>query len=487
MFTPTPFSRSSNLAPLTSLPVTISNTSILEYSPTQAGLFTTAPIPFSSISESIKNPLVSVPLSFILSRKTAIDFAASAKNPFCHSFFFRKADGSPIPPSTPYSQFPLSDRDILARFLLFHILSSRRGDKSDFWTLWVQSLPPLADINLPFTWSSEKLDSLYGSSVYEAARAKIEFLKYRYTKFFADTQLRKEIADYITSGPDPVLNTPAATEITFDDWLLVESWISSRSLQVLEVPANETTDSENSLRLGLVPVIDMCNHHDTECNAKYEIDFPSGSISLVATKQIPKGSQIYINYGDKGAAEMLYTYGFMPNSSLEATFVVPPVVDDDTPNDDTPNDDDTTTPNDDTPNDNDDDDATMVLRAKSKMYGERPRLFKVFQDGNKVSWSSSFVTFLALPADHFSFQSNPPSNPDTILFANTPIDLDNIDSSIRPALHDSLLVTVKQNMSTMAEALVKNVFLPGLNERTDNLHPLVLAERHLLEKLSFDN
>lgn len=495
-----PFQRSKKLEALQSLNVKLANCEIKEYSYDQAGIFATNEI-------TVLAPLITIPLDFVLTRQTVLEYATDKANKsaqeydFFHDFLFRKADGTVI--NDDYTgDFPLSDKDILARFLVFQILKCRRGDEKDNWMTWVESLPPLGDMNLPFSWNQEggdddgdSIEQLYGSSIYEATRSKLEFLKYRYNKFFQDKELRKSIADFVKSGPAPTINTESNVEVSFNEWVLVESWICSRSLQVLEAPAPPgTKDDEYSLRTGLVPVIDMCNHSDNEANAKYELDPTTGNVMLIPVKPIKKNDQICINYGqDKGAGEMLYTYGFISDrkDAKVATFVVPPVVDEDEEEEGEDGQQKNKEPE-------DDDEATMVLRAKSKMFGHRPRLFKTFENKDgKVSWESDFVMLLALPASEFSFEKKQESKPDsgpaptnTVLFRNKPLDFDNVLKSVQWAIDqdEELKEVVEYNSNSMAETLVNQVFLQGLSERIEKkekVHILVKLEKELLEKIKF--
>lgn len=75
--------------------------------------------------------------------------------------------------------------------------------------------------------------------------------------------------------------------------------------------------------LALVPVIDMANHASgAATNAHYDTDGHGNAVLLTYGAHAPKaGQEILITYGDdKGACEMLFSYGFIdPNLSTART------------------------------------------------------------------------------------------------------------------------------------------------------------------------
>lgn len=472
-----------------------------------AGLYATADI----TEDNASVPFVKVPLNSVLMRRSI--FALAKGNEFFRNLLFRKADGTKIATeefhlddgnadlsadtnsNEFYNTFPLSNKDILVRFFIFEILTSRRGGPKDLWTTWVESLPPMREMKLPFSWERDDIQELYGSSIYEAVLSKLEFLKYRYNRLFEDKKLREEIAEYVQSGPSPQINLEADLELTFQDWLLIESWICSRSLEVLDRPLPDVKEaSPDGLRTGLVPVVDLCNHEEVEWNAKYDFDLSTGAVTLIPIKEIKKGDQIYITYGEeKGAGEMLFTYGFIPDGNplghaKVASFVVPPVIDEDV---------------DEKEPIVDEDDATMVIRAKNKMFGTRTRLFRVsqFEPSKPVEWKSDYISFLALPAEAFTFDnsnSEDDSKPTSILFHGTAIDLGDVSGSLESVLTGQVGEAVSHNAKYMAEMLVSGVFIEGLYEKENaqkeesgtstvsiQTHPLIKLERKLLESLAF--
>jgi len=97
--------------------------------------------------------------------------------------------------------------------------------------------------------------------------------------------------------------------VTFEDWMQVDAMYRSRAL---EFP-----------RIGdaMVPCIDMCNHaSDDSTSALYETDSNGNALLLLRDgKNIAKGDEITITYGDKkGACEMIFSYGFLENNMASA-------------------------------------------------------------------------------------------------------------------------------------------------------------------------
>ena len=95
---------------------------------------------------------------------------------------------------------------------------------------------------------------------------------------------------------------------TFSDWKRVDALYRSRAL---DLPGTGHA---------VVPCIDMANHSSGGTTAFYKTS-PNGSavLYLRAGKKVYPGDEITISYGDnKGACEMLYSYGFIENAMVSA-------------------------------------------------------------------------------------------------------------------------------------------------------------------------
>ena len=70
--------------------------------------------------------------------------------------------------------------------------------------------------------------------------------------------------------------------------------------------ANQMKNDDFSI---LWPLIDICNHNGTRHLAWSRND--SNSFGLTTTTEIPNGSQVWVDYGDKSNSELLVSYGFI--------------------------------------------------------------------------------------------------------------------------------------------------------------------------------
>lgn len=97
--------------------------------------------------------------------------------------------------------------------------------------------------------------------------------------------------------------------LTLNDWKLADAQYRSRAL---ELPRG-VGDS-------MVPVVDMANHaSDNRSNARFEVDDDQNALLVVRDdKSIAAGEEITIMYGVGGAAEMIFSYGFLEEGASSA-------------------------------------------------------------------------------------------------------------------------------------------------------------------------
>lgn len=379
--------------------------------------------------------IVTVPYHKVLSRDTVVEYAQTHE--FLRNLLLRDAAGAPI---SEAELTGISDKDVLTRFFISEILTNRRGDNNNNnnWDSWVESLPALREMNLPIAWDRQYIEDLVGTSIYDATLSKVNFLKFRYKRFFESAEVRDLIKEYVMSGPAPKLHTESDIELAFKDWVLIESWISSRSLEVFYRDQRE-------LCLGLVPVVDMANHDSVNSNAKYELDFDGKVVSLVATDTIAAGTEVLIDYGqDKGAGEFVFSYGFIPatfNDAVVANFIIPDLLGDEEESEDSGPADETS--------------ELTVLRAKDKMFGAVPRLLRVQADG---TWTSDYLSFLALPASEFAFGG---SDGTEVEFRGTGVAELRAGGAQAVADNDA---AVMERAASMADSLVVDVLRPELEQ-----------------------
>ena len=73
----------------------------------------------------------------------------------------------------------------------------------------------------------------------------------------------------------------------------------------------------------MAPCIDMANHSSATAKARYEANSKGELVlSLREGCTVSEDDEVTINYGDKSAAEMLFTYGFVdPDSSVDSLMI----------------------------------------------------------------------------------------------------------------------------------------------------------------------
>ncbi|KKY16052.1 putative set domain-containing protein [Diplodia seriata] len=137
---------------------------------------------------------------------------------------------------------------------------------------------------LPTFWTEAERDLLTGTSLKPAIEAKIKSLNKEFEQLRSATEHIKWCAEELWDDEDGLLS--------FDDWLQVDAMYRSRAL---EFP-------------GIGDI------------ALYETDSDGNAVLLLRDgKELKKGDEITITYGDKkGACEMLFSYGFIEDSMTSA-------------------------------------------------------------------------------------------------------------------------------------------------------------------------
>ncbi|KAF4538639.1 Set domain-containing protein [Lasiodiplodia theobromae] len=167
---------------------------------------------------------------------------------------------------------------------------------------------------LPTFWTEAERDLLTGTSLKPAIEAKIKSLTKEFDQLRSATEHIKWCAELLWDEEDGI--------ISFDDWLQVDAMYRSRALEFPGIG-----DS-------MVPCVDMANHASGDATvALYETDSDGNAALLLRDgKELKKGDEITITYGDKkGACEMLFSYGFIEDSMTSARELF---LDLDIPNDD---------------------------------------------------------------------------------------------------------------------------------------------------------
>lgn len=140
------------------------------------------------------------------------------------------------------------------------------------------------------------------------------------------------------------------------DWILADAWYRSRCL---DLPKSGTA---------MVPIIDMANHSPTPMARYDESDDREAILALRHDGSIAPDDEVTITYGgDKSAAEILFSYGFIDTEDSKRHLVLPvPTLDDD-----------------------------PLLRAKLYSFGGPP-MAELWLEGDKALWKSPFAYFMCL-------------------------------------------------------------------------------------------
>nr|POF08178.1 set domain-containing protein 8 [Quercus suber] len=172
---------------------------------------------------------------------------------------------------------------------------------------YVKSLPLES---LPTFWSQPEQQLLVGTTLAPALAFKLKSLHREYDSVCASTAHTK-------------WQRVTQSQIDFEDWLQVDAMYRSRAL---EFP---------SIGHCMIPCLDLANHDPHEGTiAIYEKDADGNAVLLLRDgKQLVEGDEVTITYGDeKGACEMLFSYGFLEadRQSAETLFLDLSIPDDDT-------------------------------------------------------------------------------------------------------------------------------------------------------------
>ncbi|KAK5170381.1 uncharacterized protein LTR77_004968 [Saxophila tyrrhenica] len=183
-------------------------------------------------------------------------------------------------------------REVLDSLGDFSKLSEYVGVHTAF-SDYIKSLPME---ELPTFWTPEELQLLIGTTLAPAMSSKLKSLRREYDLLCssaANTRWYKAVQDYLD----------------FDDWLQVDAMYRSRAL---DFPA---------IGHCMVPCVDLANHATGESTlAVYEKDHEGNAVLLLRDgKSVKDSHEITITYGDeKGACEMLFSYGFLDDSMTSA-------------------------------------------------------------------------------------------------------------------------------------------------------------------------
>jgi hypothetical protein len=212
--------------------------------------------------------------------------------------------------------YPLqTPRGIFLVFLLYQFTIASTAQEivgvQNAFTDYVRFLPK--EIPLPTFYSREEREILEGTSLSEALGQKTQGLEKEFNMLRERTNglgwARKAWWGLTLSEDEDDGQHVGSEALGFEDWKLMDAIYRSRAL---ELP--------NDQGIVMVPVLDMANHaSDDRYNARFEADGDGNVMLLVRDgKTISTGDEVSIMYGCGGACEMIFSYGFLDNSTNSA-------------------------------------------------------------------------------------------------------------------------------------------------------------------------
>ncbi|MCJ1384085.1 hypothetical protein MMC17_007201 [Xylographa soralifera] len=244
--------------------------------------------------------------------------------------------------------FGQNARGAILIFLLIQITATstdvaRRIGNAHPWTDYVRFLP--TSFSMPTFWTDEECKLLQGTSLEPALRTKLKAID----REFAHLRASTESLECCKAWWDRDLGC-----LTIEDYLQVDALYRSRAM---DLPGTG---------LALVPCIDMANHGSGDAtNALYETDAHGNAVLVLVTGKTAKaGEELLITYGDdKGACEMVFSYGFIDPNLVNARSLF---LDIEIPDDD------------------------PLKLAKIEAFDAAPG-FRVYTSCDEVSWYGPFV------------------------------------------------------------------------------------------------
>jgi hypothetical protein len=229
-------------------------------------------------------------------------------------------------------------------FLLVQLAGPGELVVSSCWNDYRDFLPD--EPFLPTQWSERERELLAGTSLEAAVHAKLLALT-------GEFEFVREKSSEIPFWND-LLWTKKSVKL--QDWIMLDAWYRSRCVDLPQ--------SGHSM----CPCLDMVNHSSSPTayydeNSKEEV-----VLSLRPGARLSKGNEITISYGDKSAAEMLFSYGFLDAMSESGSLVLPlePFPDD------------------------------PLRIAKLYAFGEQPRIHVSVNKQGVPKWESAFAYLMCV-------------------------------------------------------------------------------------------
>ncbi|OZJ03752.1 hypothetical protein BZG36_03068 [Bifiguratus adelaidae] len=247
------------------------------------GLFFADPAP--SVPSAEEYGLFDIPLELTITADAVWTYSKSKSDQRLTQLLFAARD----------SFFP---RHHPATYIQTFLLYERYIDPSDTspWRRYIEVLPQAQDfLGLPIFWDSKDHALLQGTRLESAVKAKLRRLHSD-----ADTIIRhvKELWN---------------VDIDASMWMWADAVYWSRIIDAESQDGDsQIGDPMENKTLMMVPLVDFANHSSTASNARWVLDTSKQTFTLVTLEgsTLRPGEQIFISYGTKSNAELLFMHGF---------------------------------------------------------------------------------------------------------------------------------------------------------------------------------
>ncbi|KAL8707423.1 MAG: hypothetical protein Q9220_007542 [cf. Caloplaca sp. 1 TL-2023] len=251
-------------------------------------------------------------------------------------------------------EYAHSARGAILIFLLMQITHNASTGPDKIGVLnplaeYVKFLPP--NVPLPTFWTDGERSLASRTTLEAALEAKLKSLDREFTHLRDSTAL----IDWCQKA----WWNPGTGSLTFEDWKRVDAMYRSRAL---DLPGTGHA---------MVPCVDMANHASGDATtALYESDSDGNAVLVLREgKTLKPGDEVSITYGDdKGACEMLFSYGFIEDSMTSARELF---LDLEIPDDD-------------------------PLKLAKKAVSKSAPGFKLSDHGGSIDWEGDFVWLICV-------------------------------------------------------------------------------------------
>lgn len=303
----------------------------------------------NDLAGSGDSPLLTIPHDLVLSAEAVLEYAKEDKSfsQLLDACGHKVSRQNLMHASSYPNQLQSPRHDILLFLLVQLVHSSRPSKRVCLSTPWTEYLKIIGDeVPVPTLWKESERRLLQGTSLESALNAKMTSLAHEFDEM---RETSSDIECWNAAFWDSRL-------VHLTDWYLVDAWYRSR---VLELPKSGPS---------LVPCIDMANH-SSDANSYYDENSKDEVLLLLRPgSNVKEGGEVTISYGsEKSAAELLFSYGFIDESSTARSLRLPldPLPDD------------------------------PLAKAKAHVF-KAPPIVDIKEVSGKMTWTSAFAYLMIL-------------------------------------------------------------------------------------------